>query len=86
MVFVELPIFIRCAASLFTDEFGGPSSHIVDPAAGDLIKEGRGITSVAGSVTGARQERWRSVIVSPTGSLNNSAIWSMPTQRMWLRT
>lgn len=45
MVFVELPIFIRCAASLFTDEDLADLqvTLLENPAAGDLIKEGRGL-------------------------------------------
>ena len=45
MVFIELPIFIRCAASLFTDEDLADLqvTLLENPAAGDLIKEGRGL-------------------------------------------
>jgi len=45
MVFVELPIFIRCAASLFTDEdlVDLQVTLLENPSAGDLIKEGRGL-------------------------------------------
>jgi hypothetical protein len=45
VVFVELPIFIRCAASLFTDEDLADLQVTLmeNPAAGDLIKEGRGL-------------------------------------------
>ena len=45
MVFVELPLFIRCAASLFTDEDLAELqlTLLENPAAGDLIKEGRGL-------------------------------------------
>jgi len=45
MVFVELPIFIRCAASLFSDEDLADLQVILleNPSAGDLIKEGRGL-------------------------------------------
>jgi hypothetical protein len=45
MVFVELPIFIRCAASLFTDEDLADLQYTLleNPSAGDLIKEGRGL-------------------------------------------
>lgn len=45
MVFVELPIFIRCAASLFTDADLAELqiTLLENPLAGDLIKEGRGL-------------------------------------------
>lgn len=45
MIFVELPIFIRCAAALFSDE----DIHIMqntlleNPNAGDLIQGRRGL-------------------------------------------
>ncbi len=45
MVFVELPIFIRCASGLFSDEtlaeFQG--TLLENPSAGDLIPGGRGL-------------------------------------------
>ena len=45
MVFVELPIFVRCAAELFSDEDMAELQNTLleDPAAGDLIPGGRGL-------------------------------------------
>ena len=45
MVFVELPIFQRCAAELITDEDLAKIQSILmeNPAAGDLIPGGRGL-------------------------------------------
>jgi len=45
MVFVELPIFIRCAAELFADEdiAALQNTLLENPAAGDLIPGGRGL-------------------------------------------
>lgn len=45
MVFVELPIFTRCAASLFSDEDLADLqvTLLENPSAGDMIKEGRGL-------------------------------------------
>ena len=45
MVFFELPIFIRCAAELFTDDDLARIQRILleNPAAGDLIPGGRGL-------------------------------------------
>jgi hypothetical protein len=45
MVFVELPVFIRCAASLFTDEDLADLqvTLLENPSAGDLIPGGRGL-------------------------------------------
>lgn len=45
MVFVELPIFVRCAAELFTDEDLAEIQLILleNPAAGDLMPGGRGL-------------------------------------------
>ena len=45
MVFVELPIFIRCAASLFTDEDLADLqvTLLENPLVGDLISGGRGL-------------------------------------------
>lgn len=41
MVFVELPLFIRCAAHLFTDEDLADLqvTLVENPAAGDLMQE-----------------------------------------------
>lgn len=54
MVFVELPIFIRCAASLFTDEDLADLQFTLlkNPSAGDLIKEGRGLRKLRVSLPG----------------------------------
>ena len=45
MVFVELPIFLRCAAELFSDEDIAVLQNILleNPGAGDLIPNGRGL-------------------------------------------
>lgn len=45
MVFVELPIFIRCASSLFSDEDLAELqvTLLENPSAGDLIKGGHGL-------------------------------------------
>ena len=45
VVFVELPIFIRCAAGLFSDEDIAELQNTLlkNPAAGDLIPGGRGL-------------------------------------------
>ena len=45
MVFVELPIFVRSAAELFSDEDMAElqNSLLRNPAAGDLIPGGRGL-------------------------------------------
>jgi len=45
MIFVELPIFLRCAADLFSDEDVAELQNILleNPAAGDLISGGRGL-------------------------------------------
>ena len=45
MVFVELPIFIRCAAELFSDEDIAELQKILleNPAVGDLIPGSRGL-------------------------------------------
>ena len=45
MVFVELPIFVRCAAELFSDEDMAQLQNTLleNPAAGDLIPGGRGL-------------------------------------------
>lgn len=45
MVFVELPIFVRCASNLFSDGDMAEFQEILleNPAAGDLIPGGRGL-------------------------------------------
>lgn len=45
MVFVELPIFVRCAGELFTDDDLRELqvTLLENPAAGDLIPAGRGL-------------------------------------------
>lgn len=45
MVFVELPIFVRCAAELFSDEDIAGLQNILlkNPDVGDLIPGGRGL-------------------------------------------
>ncbi|MDF1482671.1 MULTISPECIES: type II toxin-antitoxin system RelE/ParE family toxin [Extensimonas] len=45
MVFIELPIFVRCASELFSDEDMRELQLILleNPAAGDMIPGGRGL-------------------------------------------
>ena len=45
MVFVELPIFVRCAQELFSDDdlHELQVTLLANPAAGDLIPGGRGL-------------------------------------------
>lgn len=45
MVFIELPIFIRCASGLFSDEDLAEMQNTLleNPSAGDLIPGGRGL-------------------------------------------
>lgn len=45
MVFIELPIFIRCAAELFSDDDLMAMQRVLldNPAAGDLIPGGKGL-------------------------------------------
>ena len=45
MVFVELPIFVRCASELFTDDDMRELqlTLLENPVAGDLISGGRGL-------------------------------------------
>lgn len=45
MVFVELPIFTRCASVLFSDDDLAEMQNTLleNPAAGDLIPKGRGL-------------------------------------------
>ena len=54
MVFVELPIFIRCAAELFTDDDLAGIQRILleNPAAGDLIPGGRGLRKLRAPLPG----------------------------------
>jgi len=54
MIFIELPIFIRCAADLFTDEDLAEiqTTLLENPAAGDLIKEGRGLRKLRAPLAG----------------------------------
>jgi hypothetical protein len=54
MVFVELPVFIRCAASLFTDEDLAELqvTLLENPSAGDLITGGRGLRKLRLPLTG----------------------------------
>lgn len=54
MVFVELPIFTKCAAGLFTDEDLAvlQVTLMKNPLAGDLIKEGRGLRKLRTALPG----------------------------------
>ncbi|AUB80321.1 type II toxin-antitoxin system RelE/ParE family toxin [Candidatus Thiodictyon syntrophicum] len=48
MVFIELPIFVRCAANIFSDEDLAELQRTLleNPTAGDLIPGGRGLRKV----------------------------------------
>lgn len=54
MVFVELPIFIRCAQELFSDDDLHELQMILleNPAAGDLIPGGRGLRKLRAPLSG----------------------------------
>ncbi|NEX23829.1 type II toxin-antitoxin system RelE/ParE family toxin [Thiorhodococcus mannitoliphagus] len=54
MVFVELPIFIRCAQDLFSDDDLHELQMILleNPAAGDLIPGGRGLRKLRAPLPG----------------------------------
>lgn len=45
MVFIELPIFIRCAERLFTEEdlYSLQATLLLNPCVGDLITQGAGL-------------------------------------------
>ena len=84
MVFIELPIFIRCAASLFTDEdlVGLQVTLLENPAAGDLIKEGRGLRKLRVPLPGRGKSGGARVIYYHWVSEQHATL-SMPTPRMW---
>ena len=54
MVFVELPIFARCANELFSDDDMRELQVILleNPSAGDLIPGGRGLRKLRGPLPG----------------------------------
>lgn len=54
MIFIELPIFIRCAAVLFSDDDirGMQNTLLENPNAGDLIQGGRGLRKLRVPLTG----------------------------------
>ena len=54
MVFIELPIFIRCAADLFSDQDLAEIQNVLlkNPAAGDLIPGGRGLRKLRVALPG----------------------------------
>ena len=54
MVFIELPIFIRCAAELFTDEDLAELQTILleNPSTGALVPGGRGLRKVRVALPG----------------------------------
>ena len=54
MVFVELPIFVRCAQALFSDDdlHELQVTLLENPAAGDLIPGGRGLRKLRASLAG----------------------------------
>ncbi len=54
MIFIELPIFIRCAAGLFSDEDIRviQNTLLENPNAGDLIQGGRGLRKLRVPLTG----------------------------------
>ncbi len=54
MLFVELPIFIRCAEALFEDDQLAQLQYMLleNPKAGDLIPGGRGLRKLRIPLTG----------------------------------
>lgn len=54
MLFVELPIFVRCAQDLFSDDDLRELqlTLLENPAAGDLIPGGRGLRKLRASLQG----------------------------------
>ena len=54
MVFVELPIFVRCASELFSDDDLRELqvTLLENPAAGDLISGGRGLRKLRAPLPG----------------------------------
>lgn len=54
MVFVELPIFVRCAQDLFSDDDLRElqMTLLENPAAGDLISDGRGLRKLRAPLPG----------------------------------
>ena len=54
MVFVELPIFVRCAQELFSDDELRELqvTLLENPAAGDLIRGGRGLRKLRAPLVG----------------------------------
>jgi hypothetical protein len=54
MIFIELPIFIRCTAELFSDEDirAMQNTLLENPNAGDLIQGGRGLRKLRVPLSG----------------------------------
>lgn len=54
MVFIELPIFVRCASDLFSDdELADVQKTLLNnPSAGDLIPGGRGLRKIRVPLSG----------------------------------
>ena len=54
IIFIELPIFIRCAAELFSDEDIRTMQNTLleNPNAGDLIQGGRGLRKLRVPLSG----------------------------------
>ncbi len=54
MVFIELPIFIRCTSGLFSDEDLAEMQNTLleNPSAGDLIPGGRGLRKLRVPLSG----------------------------------
>ena len=54
MVFIELPIFVRCAQELFSDDDLRElqATLLENPAAGDLIPAGRGLRKLRAPLQG----------------------------------
>lgn len=83
MVFVELPIFVRCANEFFSDDDMRELqvTLLENPAAGNLIPGGRGLRKLRVPLPG-RGKRGGARVIYYTGSARSNATWSMPTPRM----
>lgn len=70
MVFVELPIFTRCARGLFTDEDLAQMQLVLleNPEAGDRIQSGRGLRKLRVALPGRGKRGGARVIYYYWGS------------------
>ena len=80
MVFVELPIFARCAAHLFSDDDLAEMQSILldNPAAGDVIPGGRGLRKLRVAMPG-RGKRGGARIIHY--HIKRGVTWFMPIPR-----